>query len=51
MTCPECKWSFWVDPLDKRLPDQTILCGSCSGEGEVIAKAKDDGEEEPPIEA
>lgn len=37
-SAPDCGWSFWVDPLDPRLPGGPFLCHSCSGEPRPFIK-------------
>lgn len=29
--CQQCHWFFWVDCLDKRLPDGPFACDECAG--------------------
>jgi len=33
---PGCGWSFWLDPLDPRLPDGPFLCDEHDGSGDHL---------------
>lgn len=40
--CVTCGWCFWMNALDKRLPDGPFLCAGCAGK-DICEKEKDSG--------
>lgn len=41
VTC-SCGWTFWIDPLDPRLPDGPFPCSTCRGEDGPSEKEGED---------